>query len=795
MSISTSRAQKRPWTDAPAQEDEHELPLAPREGWLTLIALVVMIGAIAVAIDDAVWAGVGPGTQESQTKFLPVAALLSVLLGAWLSKRDIKPMAAHTMSALVGGGFLMYAIAGSISSDPSLIGRLQHLNLSVSTFVRQVFVQDIRSSETSVFLLIMGAIVWGAGHFAAFNVFRRHQAAPAIVLAGLIMLINVSLTIREEYVHLVVFVLAALLLIMRLNLYEQMGEWRSRGMRDLGGISGSFVRNGAVMVVVTIVASIVLAANASSAPLSRAWNSFDDQLLDLGNGVNHWLGGVTGAARGPNALFTPAQTIRDFWEASSDQVFTAQLSDGVARRWRGATYDSFDGTQWQQLDRQSAVVDPGANLLEGSSDDQDYSQGYEQVSAIVTPDNFGGDVFVAPADAIKVDQPSELVTNGAGGPFAAGRLSYGVETGVPYTVTSQIHKTSGAGALTASTLAAAGTDYPSWISRYLDIRPGSVGDIARTTALEIYRGLPQNKRDPYHVAEAVQDWLYSKGGFTYTTDVRGLCDTTSKVDCFLMIKKGYCEYFASAMVMLLRELQVPARYVVGYLPGQKQADGSWLVERGAAHAWVEVYFPGNGWLEFDPTPGNSDNGQAPTHLAEGSQVIVGGSPVPATPAPPRNDDNCVDRGGPRGCEDLPAPGTNITPPPASGPPILLLAMAGFVALLALALLLGAFWLRRTPSSQPEIAFSGLTKLAARMGYGPRPSQTPYEYADRLGELVPVAASDVRLIATAKVEATYGRRQPGEGVLASIGVAYRRARLGLLRLLVRKPHVPRHDRRR
>src|SRR3954447_25442208 len=101
--VTTSRVQRRPWTDKPTGEDEHELPLAPREGWLTLIALVVMIGAVAVAIDDAAWAGLAPSSQESQTKFLPIAALVSVLLGAWLAKRDIKPMVAHTISALVGG--------------------------------------------------------------------------------------------------------------------------------------------------------------------------------------------------------------------------------------------------------------------------------------------------------------------------------------------------------------------------------------------------------------------------------------------------------------------------------------------------------------------------------------------------------------------------------------------------------------------------------------------------------------------------------------------------------------------
>ena len=786
--ISTSRAQKRPWTDDPAHENEHELPLAPREGWLTLIALIVMIGSVAVAIDDAAWAGLAPGGHDTQTKFLPVAALVSVLLGAWLAKRTIQPMAAHMINALAGGAFLLYAVSGSISRAPSIINRLQELNVSVSTFVQQVFVQDTRSTETSVFLLIIGALVWGAGYFAAFNVFRRHQAAPGIVLAGLMMLINVSITVHEEYIHLVVFVLAALLLVMRLNLFEQMGEWRSRGMHELGDISGSFLRNGALMVALTIGASVVLAANASSAPLAHAWNNVDDQLLEIGYDVNRWLGGVSGPARGPNVLFTPSQTIRDFWQSSTDLVFTATTSDGEGRRWRGATYDSFDGQQWQQLDRQSSIVGADGSLLAESAEPIDIGPGWSTVTTSITPADFGGDVFVAPADPVKVDQAAELVTNGAQGPFAAAKLSNGIQEGQTYQVTSQVRQTKGPDALTANELAASGYNYPSWVDRYLDIRPGSVGDLTVSTAHTLYSNLPPDKRDPYHVAAAVQDYLYSTGGFTYDTDLRGLCTTNQKVDCFLQIKKGYCEYFASAMVMLLRELGIPARYVVGYLPGQHQDDGSWRVERSASHAWVEVYFPANGWVEFDPTPGNSINGQAPTHLAEGAPVVIGGSPAPAQQQPvPQQPDCTTDKVTPK-CLESQNPATPATTG-SSGPDYPLYLALTLLLVFGGGAMIMVLLFRRTPSSEPELAFSGLSRLAARLGYGPKPSQTPYEYADRLGELVPVASGDVHLIATAKVEATYGRRRPEAGTLTMIGVAYRRARLGLLRLLVRKPARP------
>ena len=101
--------------------------------------------------------------------------------------------------------------------------------------------------------------------------------------------------------------------------------------------------------------------------------------------------------------------------------------------------------------------------------------------------------------------------------------------------------------------------------------------------------------------------------------------------------------------------------------------------------------------------------------------------------------------------------------------------------------------RRAPLTEPDFAFNSLSRLATRLGYGPRPAQTTYEYADRLGELVPVARGDLRLIATAKVEATYAHRPPGESALRSLASAYRRARIGLLRLILRKPRLGRGPR--
>ena len=77
---------------------------------------------------------------------------------------------------------------------------------------------------------------------------------------------------------------------------------------------------------------------------------------------------------------------------------------------------------------------------------------------------------------LSVNQPSVVQTHGPGGAFVAAELSFGIQQGVPYQVNRSFARWSGRDALTGSQLAAAGTNYPQWVDRYLEIRPGAVGD-------------------------------------------------------------------------------------------------------------------------------------------------------------------------------------------------------------------------------------------------------------------------------------------------------------------------------
>jgi len=109
----------------------------------------------------------------------------------------------------------------------------------------------------------------------------------------------------------------------------------------------------------------------------------------------------------------------------------------------------------------------------------------------------------------------------------------------------------------------------------------------------------------YDKASAIE--LYLKTRYAYTLDLRGP-QTVDPLANFLFVRRsGNCEFFAAAMVVMLRADGIPARYVTGFIQGEyNDVGGDYIIRESDAHAWVEVYFPGYGWITFDPTPGSAD---------------------------------------------------------------------------------------------------------------------------------------------------------------------------------------------
>ena len=109
-------------------------------------------------------------------------------------------------------------------------------------------------------------------------------------------------------------------------------------------------------------------------------------------------------------------------------------------------------------------------------------------------------------------------------------------------------------------------------------------------------------RTPYGAVVAIETWLRSTGGFAYDQSPPPTEGSSPLAHFVVEGKRGYCQHFAGAMALMLRFLGIPARVAAGFTSGKRE-DGGWTVTDHNAHTWVEVWFPGYGWLAFDPTPG------------------------------------------------------------------------------------------------------------------------------------------------------------------------------------------------
>ncbi len=119
---------------------------------------------------------------------------------------------------------------------------------------------------------------------------------------------------------------------------------------------------------------------------------------------------------------------------------------------------------------------------------------------------------------------------------------------------------------------------------------------------ELARGVTNSSPNPYQKALILERYLRSS--YDYSLELKGSPNASDPLAMFLFdFRKGHCEYFATAMTIMLRQLGIPARLVNGFRAGEynRLAD-AFVVHQYDAHSWVEAYFPPYGWLEFDPTP-------------------------------------------------------------------------------------------------------------------------------------------------------------------------------------------------
>ena len=756
----------------PAHAGGRTIPLGPAEGWSSLVLLALMAALIGWVIDDSRWV-LG---DERLTDFLPYAGIGGVLGGFVAAKVGWGRFTAHLVGATFAALFLGLAVGAQLQPGGTPHDLFVAAGASVTgAWHDLVVLAQSTTTEVGHFLLLLGGLCWGTGQYAAYTAIAHRRPASAVLLSGGVLLANVSLTVRDQFPVLVVFTLAGLLLLVRPHVVDEERAWFRHRVGDVGGATGAYLRAGFSFVAVAVVGSLLLTNIASSAPLAGFWQGVPRQLIDLGDRLSRLLPAGGPGTRVGGITFGSTVTIRGQWETDTTPILRIAVPDDVSYRWRVAAYDRFDGTTWSWSDPAEVTVQAGSSLLDGTRDAIEPAVAYREVEFAVSGVSSPPGFLVAPGVPLSVDRGTRLtiVRQGADSFFA----QVGIGGGSPYVVTVAIPVVdpAQAGAITENRLRVAGDDYPpDLLAMYTDVEEGSVGP--RTKALLSTILEQARATNPYDTARVIERYLRDPANFTYDIDVGDVgadCRSQGAVECFVISRHGYCEHYASTMAMMLRLQGIPARLVQGYLPSVPGPDGVQVIRRSQAHAWVEAWFPGAGWVAFDPTGGVGIASNLPA-----------GSLVPsAAPSPEASRPALTPR--PTG-RDRNEPGGGTVLPPASsggiGPAIVLVILA-----LPLAILAVAWWWRRRPARpvEPDAAYRTVERFASRLGHPPRPTQTVYEYLGGLGDALPVARPELQLVATAKVESTYGRKRLSPDRLRALGEAQRRLRLVLLRLGLRR----------
>jgi transglutaminase-like putative cysteine protease len=750
------------------------LPLAPAEGWVTLGLTLLLCLTLAWSLDDARWV-LG---RETYLDFLPLAAAGGVLAGFIGPKVGWGRWQTHLIGSVFAALIIPLFVASvAYPEGASLRGLYEAAAGSVVAAYGDIVVRNqVSTIQYLHYLMTLGILVWATSMFASYAVFGHHRPLSAVTVIGLLLVGNMALTINDQLNDLVVYSLAALFLLIRSHILEEQSEWLRRRIGDPASIASVYLRGGSAFIAVAVVGALILTQTAASKPLAGAWDGVSDGLVVLSRSLQRFLP-AGGANRSLGVSFGPNATVQQVWTTDSSLAATIQLStrDTGDDYWRAVTYDRIDLNGWSMSNSSTIGRAAGDSLLNGFADDV-APEGRKTLSFTVVPADFRGSTILSPATPVTVDETTRLTVLGPGGYFSTVERDGGSG---PYVVTALVQVNGNdPGQLNEELLRAAGTDYPQEINdRYLGVADGSFGPFARELEARIVAESPSNT--PYDLASTIVEELHSSA-FTYDTDVRGIdCAGVSTVECFAQFKRGFCQYYAATMAVILRDLKVPTRIALGFLPGTFDPQtGTERVFNSDAHAWVEVYFPGVGWVTFDPTGGGIAQ-LAP--LPSGNPVASGprassNAVIPTRPL--ETDPFANDPGGA-------AQGrvnTGSLGPFVAVTVLLLLAIGGLAFIV---------WQRGPRSgTTADLAYGTVTRLAARFGFGPRPTQTVYEFTGALSEVLPTSRPELETVARAKVESIYGQRILGADRLVALRAAQRRLRVSLLRLAFRRKHRPR-----
>ncbi|GAA4171088.1 transglutaminaseTgpA domain-containing protein [Gryllotalpicola koreensis] len=393
------------------------------------------------------------------------------------------------------------------------------------------------------------------------------------------------------------------------------------------------------------------------------------------------------------------------------------------------TLDTIRGTNWTHTPGKVSPLQGGSRLAAVPGLDRSLGISAKQTTSWISVQNLRSSWLPAPYPATSVSGQRGVQT------YQASDLTLFAQDG---NLNGQSYKTKSldlepTAAQLAAQGAAAQQDFTD-VSADLEL-PGDVPAIITDTANEIAAGAASTSE--FDIALAIQQYFQSSlNGYTYSTDSPDTVDGASLavIAKFLQVREGYCVHFASAMAVIARVLGIPSRIAIGYLPGSPiQTTGTrvtYQVDSSDLHAWPQLYFPGVGWVNFEPTV---SRGSAPSYTVSTTPETGATSAPQASTAPSAAPSPTPSA---RALPDEQQASSPNAVAASNGVPLMLgiLVLLAVLASPAVARVLrrrGRLTRLREEGAPPDVAWAEIRDTAQDLGFGAAPAETPRAFAARL----------------------------------------------------------------
>lgn len=753
---------------------------------LALLLVIGIVGSAAWSIAAAEW--------MPRLDLLGVTVIAGVLLGALIVTRPWRALTAHLV--MLGYGVVWVTLLALDQMPDKVFGMtaldtLRHLIVRLGEHVYiwgEAVLTGGVGTDNTIFLIFLSAIFWLISYLAVWNTCRQRRIWLVIAPAGTVLLINTYYYAGPQSIILLLglFLFCVLLYAARMYTLSQEERWHFSRVRFNPEIKRDLLQIGSSIAIVAVVFGAV-APNVVGAPqITDLWREISRPVRSMEDSFSRLFSGLQ-----PNGLAFAnpfGRTLALLGQRTLGNELVMEVKASAGRYWQAVVYDEYTGRAFQSSDTTRLAVNANDQPLSAIFSQR---QPVTQTFTVFFPNNTL--IFAAP-QPVQVDRAAwvESFPDSATTDFAMWSTVSPLSSGDSYQVVSDVSDAS------IEQLRSAGTLYPPAISaRYLQL-PASLPQRVRDLAQQIVTDA--NAQTPYDRASALEAWLRTH--IKYNEKIPAPPPGQDGVDYVLFdAKAGYCDYYASAMAVMARSLGIPARIATGYTQGSLDPQrGVYQVFQFNAHTWTEVYFPGYGWVEFEPTASQPAidrpvSAAAPSRTNENADV--GLTENSGQSREPRDQEFDPFQGA---ANDFPA--ADAGAPISSSPDLTWLLVAGAAGLLLVGGAVIAMWsyenrgISRRAARGGQWAFARLARMAAWMRVKLSPAQTPFEQARSIGAVLAGNEGPVERVATLYVQERYGRTQADPVETQAVWRALRRPMwwAGVKRRLrLSRPTLPRRRR--